>query len=232
MIDVVNEPVDLFVSYAPADERLWMEFKKHISMLERSGVVRTWGAHSTHAGEDWRSAVLARLSSAHVIVLLLSADFFASDQCYDVEVEKALTLVRQGKTHVIPIRVRAYDWGAVPFARLRALPSNGLPVTSWATPDDAWAEAAREIRLAIAAVADARSHPALVSSVVGESVLGTRSPDGTAELDGPCGRARAEEGSSTADAPVIANESDLVGATAYRVGRTFAESLRRGRSQK
>jgi hypothetical protein len=142
-------PVDVFVSYAPADEGLWRELQKHLSMLERTGVIRTWGAHKIDVGENWRDVVQAHLNSARVILLLLSADFFASDHCYDIEVEGALALAHEGKARVIPIRVRPYDWGAVPFERLRMLPVNGLPVTNWPNPEDAWAEVAREIRLAI-----------------------------------------------------------------------------------
>ena len=146
---IVSQPLDVFVSYAPADEGLWKELEKHLRMLERRGEIRAWGAHSTDAGEDWLNVVHARLGSARVILLLLSADFFASDHCYDVEVEKALALADEGKARLIPIRVRPYDWGALPFKRLRTLPANGQPVMSWPNPDDAWAEIAREIRLAI-----------------------------------------------------------------------------------
>lgn len=144
----VRSPTDVFVSYAPADEALCKELEKHLYMLKRAGEIRTWAAYKTGPGEDWRNVLLTRLDSAHVILLLLSADFFASDQCYDVEVEKALAHADKGRARVIPIRVRPYDWGAVPFERLRVLPANGTPVVKWPNPEDAWAEVALEVRLA------------------------------------------------------------------------------------
>ncbi|XXY44951.1 toll/interleukin-1 receptor domain-containing protein [Sorangium sp. So ce269] len=148
----MSPPIDVFVSYAPADEALWKEFERHLAILKRDRVIRTWGHHSVGAGEDWRSAVGAHLSSAHIIILFLSADFFASDQRYDVDVENTLARMDAGDARVFPIRIGPYDWENIPFEHLRALPSNGIPVTKWPIRDDAWAEIARQIRIAFSEI--------------------------------------------------------------------------------
>jgi tetratricopeptide (TPR) repeat protein len=135
---------DVFVSYAPEDTPLCRELEKHLAGLVRAGVIQPWSHKEVGAGADWKNVIGEHLDSASVVLLLLSADFFASAQCMDADVERALA--RAHKARVIPIRVRAYDWGAVPFEHLQPLPRNGTPVDSWPKHDEAWAEVAAEIR--------------------------------------------------------------------------------------
>ncbi len=92
----VVAPVDVFVSYAPADEALWRELERHLQMLVRQGVIAAWSSGEVGAGADWQNVVQAHLGTARIILLLLSADFFASDRCFDVEVERALAQAKRG----------------------------------------------------------------------------------------------------------------------------------------
>ena len=69
------------------------------------------------------------LRSAQIILLLVSADFLASDYCSDIEIELALERHAQSEAVAIPIIVRPVDWVTAPFANLRVFPSDGNPVT-------------------------------------------------------------------------------------------------------
>jgi hypothetical protein len=84
---------------------------------------------------------------------LVSADFLASDYCYDNEVQQAMARHDAGEARVIPVILRPVDWHSAPFGALQALPKDGRPVTSWPTHDGAFADVARGIR----AVAEALS---------------------------------------------------------------------------
>ena len=64
------------------------------------------------------------LDTASVILLLISADFLASDYCYGIEMKRALERQATGQARVIPILVRPVDLKAVPFANLQALPTD------------------------------------------------------------------------------------------------------------
>jgi hypothetical protein len=75
-----------------------------IATLEKQRVIATWSAQKIGAGQDWRKVTDEHLQAARVVVLLLTADFIASD-VLDVA-EKA---ARAG-ADLIPIRVRAYDY--------------------------------------------------------------------------------------------------------------------------
>ena len=142
--------IEVFYSYAHEDEELVKELRKHLSILKRQGVIRDWYDREITAGTDWKGQLDQHLNSSGVILLLVSADFLASDYCYDVEMTRALERHDQGEAHVIPVLLRKVDgWQDAPFGKLQSLPTDGKPVTSWKICDEAFADVARGIRNAI-----------------------------------------------------------------------------------
>ena len=142
-------PLRVFYSYAHEDERLRQKLETHLSGLERRGMIQEWHDHKITAGRGWERAIEEQLEAAHIILLLVSADFVASDYCYGKELRRALERDAAGEARVIPIIVRPVDWEGVPFRHLQALPRGARPVTSWANQDEAWADVASGIRKAI-----------------------------------------------------------------------------------
>src|SRR5262245_48635022 len=122
--------IEVFFSYAHKDEELRDELAKHLSLLERQGIIVGWHDRKILAGSTWADAIDAHLETAHIILLLISADFLASNYCYDLEVQRAMARHMAGEAHVIPIILRAVDWHSAPFGTLQALPRDGRPVTS------------------------------------------------------------------------------------------------------
>jgi internalin A len=78
------------------------------------------------------------LERADIILLLVSADFIASDYCYEKELTRALERHEKGEALVIPVLVRDVNWRIAPFAKLQALPKDGRAVTRWRDRDAAW----------------------------------------------------------------------------------------------
>ncbi len=138
--------VELFYSYAHEDEPLRRELEKHLKLLERQGLLRGWHDRELVAGTDWDREIDERLRSADVILLLVSADFMASDYIWGKELRVAMARHEAGEARVIPVVLRPVDWSAAPFARLQALPKDARPVVSWASRDEAFADVARGIR--------------------------------------------------------------------------------------
>jgi len=68
-----------------------------------------------------------------------------------------------GEARVVPIILRPVDWHKAPFGKLQALPKDGLAVTNWPNPDDAFADIARGIR----SVAEELGHTSLMAPPVG-----------------------------------------------------------------
>jgi TIR domain-containing protein len=143
-------PITIFYSYAPADERLRKQLETHLGLLRQQGIIAQWHDRQIVPGTDWAHEIDTHLATAHVILLLISPDFLASDYCYGVELRRALERDAAGEARVIPILLRPVaDWGTAPFARLAVLPMNRKPITMWRHRDEAWAEVAVGIRRAI-----------------------------------------------------------------------------------
>ena len=146
--------IEVFYSYAHEDEELVKELRKHLSLLKRQGVIREWYDREITAGTDWKGQLDQHLNSSGVILLLVSADFLASDYCYDVEMTRALERHDQGEARVIPVLLRKVDgWQGAPFGKIQSLPTDGKPVTSWNDRDEAFADVARGIRRAVSELA-------------------------------------------------------------------------------
>ena len=139
-------PIEIFISYSHKDEALRERLGTHLSLLRRQGVIDAWHDRQIGAGDEWAGAIDAHLNSAAVILLLVSADFLASDYCYDLEMNRALERHDAGDARVIPVILRSVDWRGALFAKLQALPKDGMPVTSWPDQDEAFTDIARGIR--------------------------------------------------------------------------------------
>ncbi|HEX8188401.1 MAG TPA: TIR domain-containing protein [Pyrinomonadaceae bacterium] len=138
--------IKLFYSYSHNDEKFRAELEKHLSMLMRQGVISGWNDRGIAAGADWVGEIDRHLESADIVLLLVSADFLASNYCYDVEMKRAMEMNAKGEAKVIPIILRQCDWRDAPFGRLQALPSGAKPVTLWPDQDAAFADVVEGIR--------------------------------------------------------------------------------------
>jgi hypothetical protein len=140
------EPVKLFYSFADTDEQLREALERHLSTLKWQGVLADWHHRKISAGEGWKSEADSHMEAADIVLLLISADFIASQYAAGFELEKALLMHRSGAARVIPVLVRSVDMSYGPLSELRALPSDGKPVTSWANQDEAWTDVVQGIR--------------------------------------------------------------------------------------
>jgi hypothetical protein len=139
--------VRVVVSYAKEDQDLLDELKKHLSPLKRNGYIDTWDDRDILAGAEWSIEMDTRLKTAHIILLLISPDFIASDYSYSIEVEQALKRHEKGDAYVVPIILRPVQWKEMLFGKLRSLPSGDRPIRSskWQYADEAFADVVRGI---------------------------------------------------------------------------------------
>ena len=140
------KPVSLFYSYSHKDEALREQLEKHLAILQRHHIISGWHDRAIPAGSVWEQQIHEHLETADIILLLVSADFLASDYCWGKEVTRAMARHEAGMARVIPVLLRAVDWTGAPFSTLQALPKDAGPVTSWSNPDEAFADIARGIR--------------------------------------------------------------------------------------
>jgi len=93
--------VEVFYSYADVDAPLLNELEKHLSPLQRDGLITEWHKRRIVAGTDWRRTLDEHLNTASMILLLFRADFVASDSCYGREMQRAMERHDAGEAQVI-----------------------------------------------------------------------------------------------------------------------------------
>lgn len=138
-------PVPIFLSYAFEDAALAEELTKHLSPLVRSGEISIWHDGMIRAGESWRDVHEHELSSAKLVLFLVSADFLASDRVFE-DLQTAFQH-RESGTLLLPVLVRACDWTSSSYlSALQVIPRSHGPVASRSDRDEAWAEVVGEIQ--------------------------------------------------------------------------------------
>ena len=111
---IMPTPLDVFISYAHEDRVLKDELIKHLSNLQHQGLIKAWHDGNLIAGTAWEQKVIEHLHAAHLILLLISKDFMASDFCYSTEMEQAMARHHANQARVIPILLRQTNWTGAP----------------------------------------------------------------------------------------------------------------------
>jgi HEAT repeat protein/energy-coupling factor transporter ATP-binding protein EcfA2 len=138
--------MEIFLSYAHKDRRLKDKLVEHLSLLKQQGRIAMWYDQDISAGIEWQQAIREHIDNAQVILLLISPAFMASENCYCVEMMRAIERHNMGEARVIPIILRPVDWHNTPFGKLQALPLNGQPITLSRNADKAFFDVAQGIR--------------------------------------------------------------------------------------
>ena len=71
--------VTVFFSYSPKDASLRDELDRHLTPLKQSGAISSWHDQEILPGSPRDEEINERLRTVDIILLLISADFLASD---------------------------------------------------------------------------------------------------------------------------------------------------------
>src|SRR5258707_13838578 len=89
----------IFCSYSHRDRELKESLEAHLATLIIAGKVSiVWSDEQITAGTKFEPRIRTELQQAEIILLLLSADYFKSVYCWQVEARAVLALHDQGKT--------------------------------------------------------------------------------------------------------------------------------------
>lgn len=94
-----------FISYSHSDRAYLQRLLVHLKPLERSGAIDAWVDTRLKAGDRWKEAIELALNSASIAILLISADFLASDFIVDNELPPLLAKAQVNGTRILPILV-------------------------------------------------------------------------------------------------------------------------------
>ena len=153
----------VFFSYTHVDESLRDQLEIHLSLFKREGLITAWHDRRIVAGTNLDDSIDEQLERADIILLLVSANFIASEYCFATEMKRAMERHKAGEARIIPVILRACDWHTAPFGKLNAVPTDGRPVTSWPNQDEAFADIAKSIRAAVGATASSSARASVAA---------------------------------------------------------------------
>ena len=150
--------MEVLILFDKEDRDLFLDLKKHLTPLEREGLITLWDEDQIIGGTDRREAINRHFQSASLVLVLVSADFMASES-YTLA-KQALTKHTPPTGYVVPILLHEVDWEYSDFGRLTPLPSNGKPIGSWTNRPAAYVDVVKGIRKIIAAYKQSQTqHP-------------------------------------------------------------------------
>jgi hypothetical protein len=96
----------VFISYSHHDNEYLDRLLVHLKPLEKEGLIDLWVDSRLRPGDRWKKEIEKALQRATVAILLVSADFLASDFIMDNELPPLLRNAEERGTRIIPLIVR------------------------------------------------------------------------------------------------------------------------------
>src|SRR4051812_35651561 len=85
----------IFVSYCRSDRKALERLRTHLKPAVRDGDIDLWDDSRIRAGDLWKGEIDRALDTLAVAVLLVSADFLASDFIHEHELAPIFTAWKQ-----------------------------------------------------------------------------------------------------------------------------------------
>lgn len=119
----------VFISYSHNDKKWLGHLKTHLNPLERDGLINIWDDTQIKEGADWSQETKEALSTTTVAILLISAEFLASEFITTNELPHLLTAAEAQGTLILPIIVSACDFKHSELHKFQAFNSPEKPMS-------------------------------------------------------------------------------------------------------
>jgi len=92
-----------FISYSHANKEYLDRLMVHLKPLEKKGLIDIWQDTKIKTGDKWEEEIKKALSEATIAILMISADFMASDFIIDDELPPLLQDAEVKGTKIVPL---------------------------------------------------------------------------------------------------------------------------------
>ena len=133
--------LNLFYSYSHEDAEHKHDMQKALALLQSNGFIDQWSDQEILPGQNISPEILEKLSQVDIVVFLFSPAFIASAACKE-EWKYAQSLHSKGEmVFRIPIILRPCAWlDFLVGDDVKALPTDGKPISTYQDSDVAWQE--------------------------------------------------------------------------------------------
>src|SRR5438552_521744 len=100
--------IEIFYCYAHEDAMLRSGLETHLSTLKLLELISGWHEGAIQSGKERKREIDIHLNNANIILLLVSSNFMASEQCHSI-MRQAFEKHEAGTAYVIPIILRPVD---------------------------------------------------------------------------------------------------------------------------
>ncbi len=140
-----------FISYSHKDEMYLRELQTHLAPYIQSELVDIWDDTKILPGSKWREEIEKALNSTKVAVLLISADFLASDFIRNIELPSLLAAREQEGAIILTVLLRPCAFTNTDIGQFQAVntPSTPLSKMNPGRRDEVWSRVAELVREAL-----------------------------------------------------------------------------------
>lgn len=120
----------VFISYSHADAQHLKRLRVHFTPLERDYSIKVWSDEKIRAGQQWREEIEKALERTAVAILLVSADFLASDFIAKKELPPLLDAAQSEGVSILCFILGHCSFNSTVLARYQTVNDPAKPLTS------------------------------------------------------------------------------------------------------
>lgn len=126
----------VFISYSHQDKSYLDRIMIHFKPLVRKGLLDVWSDTKIKVGDRWRDEIDQALEDASIAILLVSADFMASDFIIDNELPPILSKAEINGTRILPVVLSPCRFAREPeLSRFQSANNPSQPLSSMSTEE-------------------------------------------------------------------------------------------------
>lgn len=146
---MIDTQTHVFISYSHRDKEHLQRLLIHLSPYTRTYGFKIWDDTQINASDIWLEEIEKALEEAIAAVLLISADFLASDFINTKEVPVLLEAAEKRGVNIIPVIIKPSAFSEIPeISKFQAAnnPQNPIISLTEAEKEATWADLAKKIK--------------------------------------------------------------------------------------
>lgn len=122
---------NIFVSYSRLDNVHLQEFNTMITPLKRMRKIETWDDTKLRVGDKWHDEIQEALKRAKISILLVTANFLASEYIHEHELAPILRSAEQDGMRIVWVSVGSSMYETTPLKDIQCANSPDSPIASF-----------------------------------------------------------------------------------------------------